>query len=201
MKIVRLKAKSYGISDNAIDILITQELKPQAPDSLIKQQKNTIKTSYVVEQNIANDQQANNDSYQETAPVITSSKNNGTSNQFGSIGKWTVIILVLFGIGYCMKHINTEENTGSSSESSYSKSETEHESESKDHYEGTICTYCRMGRYVNGYCNHCSTVSPSKEVEVKDKYSRSCPFCNGTGRRGDSYCTSCNGTGKLSKFQ
>lgn len=66
---------------------------------------------------------------------------------------------------------------------------------------GGMCTYCSMGRYVNGYCNNCGTVSPSKEREVKEKYSQTCPACYGSGKQGigvnKSFCTTCNGTGKI----
>jgi len=59
---------------------------------------------------------------------------------------------------------------------------------------GSKCANCGMGYYEEGYCGKCGAASAEKAEEVyKRKYK--CPYCNGTGIRGDEFCSSCNGRG------
>ena len=75
-------------------------------------------------------------------------------------------------------------------------SSTNDKSYSSDGYK---CTTCRLGRYVNGSCSQCGTVSSERLNESKLKRAN-CEACNGAGfvnlYNGRRLCTVCKGSGK-----
>lgn len=66
--------------------------------------------------------------------------------------------------------------------------------------DGSKCTTCRLGRYVNGSCSQCGAVSRERLNEAQSKRPN-CEACRGTGfvslYNGKRLCTVCKGSGKL----
>ena len=116
---------------------------------------------------------------------------------------YLVVLLIVLIVG--MKSIeynrdNVErfiDNIGKSSKPD--KTEKDFDPEEVDPYYKVMCTHCNWGRYnKEGVCPHCHTLSPSREGEHFEKYSKVCETCNGTGRRAGKFCSVCEGKGKYS---
>lgn len=67
---------------------------------------------------------------------------------------------------------------------------------------GEKCSWCKIGRYVNGTCNTCGTVSPEREQELKggsnaiSKKIEECPYGDTHYKYRFPYTCSCGYVGK-----